>query len=236
MNDAERLLRGRHIVDLAGDFEKIDYAIERIHDLLARSYYNLRKLIEHHGDEAKLAELRPLFDRHYLALRDVTSGYLRLEQAHDRLYELMGDDEVRTAEARSAAAQQRREREQTKRDQAEERMRRGYRPTHLTPSTMLAVPADDDVDSTDIAASASDALEASIATTEMMHTSVDPTKARKGLSGHFNAIKGAEKRQRSKASAGSSTDPVDPDQSWNIPTTRVTAEHIAAIMKDLKSE
>lgn len=233
MNDAERLLRGRHIVDLAGDFEKIDYAIERVHDLLARSYYNLRKLIEHHGDETKLAELRPIFDRHYLALRDVTSGYLRLEQAHDRLYELMGDDEVRTAEARSAAAQQRREREQTKRDQAEERMRRGYRPTHLTPSTMHAVPADDDVYSTDIAASASDTLEASIATTEVMQTSIDRAKAKRGLSGHFDARSNAEKRQRSEASASKAA---DPDQSWNIPTTRVTADNIVAIMKDLKGE
>ncbi|MCO4762860.1 MAG: hypothetical protein KC502_15200, partial [Myxococcales bacterium] len=76
MNDAERLLRGRHIVDLAGDFEQIDYAIERIHDLLKRSYYNLRQVIEHGRDRSNLDDLRREFDRHYMALRDITSGYL----------------------------------------------------------------------------------------------------------------------------------------------------------------
>lgn len=130
MNDAERLLRGKHIVDLAGDFDQIDYTIERIHDLFKGSYYELRKLAERGRDADRLPALRKEFDRHYLALRDIVSGYLRLERAHDRLYELMGDDKVREAEAKRAAYRARAERERAAKETEEARRRQGFRSTH----------------------------------------------------------------------------------------------------------
>ena len=245
MNDAERPLRGRHIVDLAGDFEKIDYAIERLHDLLKRSYYELRKLAEHGRDEAKLAEPRPQFDMHYLALRDVVSGYLRLERAHDRLYELMGDDLVRAAEARRAAFRKQKNLEQAEQDKEDARRRRGYRATMSAPPTESAAPPgeDGDVDATMmVGVSASDveaAIEAARATVEAEaeeafvkttpNASAEPSRRARELEQVLRERSAELTRARPAMTDGPDK---AADDNWDMPTMQVTAATIAAALKE----
>lgn len=243
MNDAERLLRGPHIVDLAGEFEKIDYAIERLHDLLKGSYYDLRKLAEHGRDEAKLALLRPQFDMHYLALRDVVSGYLRLEKAHDRLYELMGDDQVRAAEARRAAFRERKDLEQIKEDKEDARLRRGYRATMSAPPTESdAEPEEDgDVDATMMAGvSASDveaAIEAARLTVETQAALAMATPIADGE--RARRARELENVLRERSAELTHARPAMTDgpagaagDDWDMPTMQVTAATIAAALKE----
>ncbi len=245
MNDGERLLRGKHIGGQAADFERIDLTVERIHGLFARSYYDLRKMAEHGRDAGRLDELRRQYDRTYLALRDITSGFLRLEQSHDRLYELMGDDEVRTYEARQAARRRQQYREQEAREAEEERMRRGFRKTHHTPGASRPAPkpvVEDEVDATMMAgfnaADVEQALREARAATAAQdqqaaeELDLDPTLQPGMLSAKDIEAALLQRNQEQTRARPAMPEAPSLDDDWDMATMKVSARDLAAALKE----
>ncbi|MCO4764143.1 MAG: hypothetical protein KC502_21710, partial [Myxococcales bacterium] len=164
-----------------------------------------------------------------------TSGYLRLEGAHDRLYKLMGDDEARDAAADRAANAARAAQERAEQEERDDRRRRGFRTTRDTPQPMPSL--EEDVDATVMTSVSADDIRAALAAAG--HVEVDnaslkdtiPPTPRASLSQleevlkeHTDAIADAI----SEANPNGTAD----GQDWDMPTMQVTAGDLAAALKE----